>query len=611
MQLDFESLELECFGSFTKLQSLDFKSLRVGVHYVSGHNRVDNKLGANGAGKSTLFNALAWCLYGTTPNGLHSTDVKPWSGKGTTQVKVIVKVDNKRQTITRTARPNLLTLNGKETNQDAINKLLGLSCEVFEQTLLLGQGRPLFHDLPNRDKMQLLSDVLDLERWERHSKKASDRVSDLQMKLVRMQGEHATAGTRCKDLQIQYDNLRDRVREWEANQAHKLQEAEDKHEKLSAQLEAIITNFARVDLEWDEVGTQLRLISKDLRTFEKELSAAETNLKIAHSKKTTIAREIERVEQQIEELTNDKKCPTCGQKVEQKNVRGHKEELRSIVDELSISIPKLKPLERAIQAAALRVGEFAKQENDYHTRFERIGRDRMLAQTHKMEREAEVKAAYKEVEHWEQTSNPFREQSQDVLKRKKQASERIKELEQSMEVFEARIERSKFWVKGFKDVRLHVLDDVLQELELVTNSMLDEVGLVGWSMQYAVERETKSGTVQRGLVTTITSPNNSEPVKWASWSGGEAQRLRLVGALALSQVLLGRAGVEPNIEILDEPTRHLSSEGVDDLCLFLSNRARDLGRHVFFIDHMALESSLFASTILVTKTKHGSTISVD
>jgi hypothetical protein len=53
----------------------------------------------------------------------------------------------------------------------------------------------------------------------------------------------------------------------------------------------------------------------------------------------------------------------------------------------------------------------------------------------------------------------------------------------------------------------------------------------------------------------------------------------------LSEVLLSRAGIEPDIEIYDEITNYISSEGIDDVMEFLKERAIELGRKIYLIDH--------------------------
>jgi ABC-type molybdenum transport system ATPase subunit/photorepair protein PhrA len=76
----------------------------------------------------------------------------------------------------------------------------------------------------------------------------------------------------------------------------------------------------------------------------------------------------------------------------------------------------------------------------------------------------------------------------------------------------------------------------------------------------------------------------------------------------LSDVLLSNAAVDPTFEILDEPTQHLSTEGVRDLCDYLSDRAKNYDRQVWFVDHHAIESARFSSTMTVVKDVTGSHI---
>jgi energy-coupling factor transporter ATP-binding protein EcfA2 len=97
-------------------------------------------------------------------------------------------------------------------------------------------------------------------------------------------------------------------------------------------------------------------------------------------------------------------------------------------------------------------------------------------------------------------------------------------------------------------------------------------------------------------------PGQSKAVSWDSYSGGEAQRWQLAVTFALSEVLLSRAGITPDFEILDEITNHLSDIGVDDLLECLSERAHTLQRRIFLIDHRVLSKGDFDGIVSVVKT---------
>jgi len=224
------------------------------------------------------------------------------------------------------------------------------------------------------------------------------------------------------------------------------------------------------------------------------------------------------------------------------------------------------------------------------------------------ELKAKIAVLQENLRRQDEEGNPYREQIATLRRQLDATDTRLAELDTLMKKIQRIIERKKSWVKGFKDVKLFVIEEIITELELATNTLLPESGLQEWSLHYAVEKESKSGTVTRGLNVTIISPNNQSAVRWENWSGGEGQRLRIVGALALAEVLLGHAGINCNLEILDEPTRHLSPEGVVDLCEYLADRAAQLRKVCLFVDHMAVESTRFASVTTVTKTADGSLV---
>jgi DNA repair exonuclease SbcCD ATPase subunit len=206
---------------------------------------------------------------------------------------------------------------------------------------------------------------------------------------------------------------------------------------------------------------------------------------------------------------------------------------------------------------------------------------------------------------WEEQENPHKKTVVDARVHLKEAKQEVSEAKADKKKIEAATGRASFWAKGFGDIRLSIIDEVLNELQFTTRSMLAEVGLGDWQVTYSTERETKSGTTQRSLGVDIQSPTSTGAVRWESWSGGEGQRLRLIVALAFADVLLNYAGVQIPIRVLDEPTQHLSTEGVKDLCEFLASYAEQAELNLWYTDHHAVESSHFTSVVTVVNDKDG------
>ena len=144
------------------------------------------------------------------------------------------------------------------------------------------------------------------------------------------------------------------------------------------------------------------------------------------------------------------------------------------------------------------------------------------------------------------------------------------------------------------------------QLEVQVNAALMQLGLLDWSMTFAIDSENKSGGTRRGFSVLVNAPHSDGPVPWEAWSGGESQRLRLAGQLGLSSLIMEFSGASCNLEVYDEPSTWLSSKGITDLLDTLSSRAQSLGKSIWVVDHRSLEYGGFTKVLKVVKTVQGS-----
>jgi DNA repair exonuclease SbcCD ATPase subunit len=612
MILDFAKLVIVNFGSFLNEHELDLASFGPGLHFVKGQNKEEPRLGSNGAGKSSLWGGLCWCLYGKTPDGRRNPDIQPRFGDKATTVELSLLIDTKPRTVTRTTHPNSLLLDSKEVGQEQIDQLIGLTFDVFVNTILLGQGRPLFFDLAPKAKMDLFVSVLNLDRWDERAAYASEAVSSLQGRESMLVGELRGMDTQRTQLDALLTQATRRRTEWNQEQEQLLKTAQEQLKDLKSKRETVEKEKAGYDLAYDSASTEL----KAAQVTSRQLADEGEKLVADRSPWTTqVALHKEKARQLTDELQTlgeADECPTCGQSLKGTNLSKHKAELKKQLVEATKALRKAEGEVLTITSKILlakpklersRLAEQRFQSKANTARNSLVGMAPVLADLNAQINQLE--AGTKKVE-----TNPYTEQVMDLKRKITKLGTDYDELDLRIKKLSAQIERTKFWVKGFKEVRLYVIEEVLQELELTTNAALEEVGLVDWQVQYSIEKELKSGNVQRGLNVMIQSPKDKSPVKFECWSGGEGQRLRLVGALALSEVLLARAGVEPKMEILDEPSRGLSDVGIIDLSEFLAERASMLRKTTFYVDHRVVESSRFASVLTVVKTKKGSELVV-
>jgi len=608
LNLDFQNITVSNFRSFVKAQTL---TLSVpGLWFMRGHNDVEPNLGANGAGKTTVWSALCWCLYGKTPDGLKNPDIKPWSKAGVPEVTVSVAVDGKSHRITRRATTNGLSIDDVECGPDEAAKLIGLEYDVFINTILLAQGQPLFFDLSPKDKMQLFSDVLKLGRWEDYSANASKKVRGLEDLAAEMFGELAGLTASLAQAQALLETTRARAQEWDTARKERSARLEADLKALERTLQGLQRRHDDATLASDGAGAELKAARLQMPVLRAALGEAQQAWNVEAQKVAVAEADVRRLKRELDAFERAKTCPTCGQPLKGAGKHDHGKSLQKQLAEAEKLAAKRIPKE--ISKAQLEAQVAVDRLQNHMTEFENIESNAQVELGYLGPKVAELKTqitGLKEARiERDDERNPYTEQIQTLRRNTQKLEVDIRDLKEDQALAAQKIEHTKFWIKGFKEVQLHLITEVLQELELTTNAMLAEVGLHDWSVTYSVERETKSGTFQRGLNVLVRSPANEQEVKWESWSGGEGQRLRVVGALALAEVLLNYAGVAPSLEVLDEPTRHLSAEGVQDLCVFLSERAKRLGRTIFIVDHTVREGNAFAGNITVVKTAKGSII---
>jgi len=610
MNLDFKRLTIENFKSFVEAQTLDLSANNPGLHFLCGENKAEPSLGANGAGKSTVFEALSWCLYGRTVSGLRNPDIKPWANSKATLVGVETVTDDKTHVIIRSTSPNRITIDDTDATQDDVEKLIGLRPEVFWHTIMLGQGQPLFYDLPPADKLRVFSEVLQLDRWEVRSEHAGAKVRELEREQDQIDGELRGAESQMTELVRTLTEAKQSSESWESTRQDTLRNLDKIVVQTRAKMEQADTALGTADLKQDSAGTEAKQLAKDVQRLEDTFREAETAVRARQGERQHQEIIKSQAERDLHDLSTSKTCPTCGQPIKKSNVTEHQFAMQTKIATATSKLAKLPitPLvteaethKKALAIAVKTKREFEAKEDEARDAVDRLRRTAVEAKGNYTQAVERRKVA-------EAESNPHREIVSKMRKRVTEAEEASVKLTNEMKIVTREIELHRFWVRGFKDVRLHVIDEVLQELEIVTNELLSEVGMGEWIVTYDTERETKKGTTQRGLDVSVLGPGNKAPVKWESWSGGEGQRLRVVGALALSEVLLNHAGVVPSLELLDEPSRGLSSEGVHDLIEMLASRAKSLSKNIFYVDHMARETTKFVSVITVVKDKAGSHI---
>ena len=610
--LEFERLVLQDFKNYQGTQYLELNR-KPGVYFVKGVNEIYPELGGNGAGKSTLWDAVLWCLWGSTGRDLRPADsIQTWGkAKPNTRVSLFLKVKGESVEIRRQRKPNLLTIaRGTTTvvDQSEVSKLLGLTESAFARAVIMGQFGSMFLDLKAEQQSSIFNDVLRLDEWVRASAAASERLKKLRADQEDATVELKVAQTLSESLKSEVDGFEQDNNQWA-----------ERHAQACQEIKAELTSEKKKQVK---IVDKLSLLTKPLLNFEYN-GEVEALSQVVHGKLISLSsvrkdikdtlRELMTLDEAAVRLKDKGVCDACGQPLTDKKL------LAKLVKESQLKITKhqskieeLTAKEASLQnthkAAEAKVNAFKIKESLARAEFSKLESEYNECEKSLNQSNWNISALQSKLEKEQKAVNPFI----DLLKRKQEllvdVNSKIATSQLNLEKIEGLVFRVKAWSDGFKEIRLSIIDEVLSELEFAVMSNAEVLGLEGWRIEFNTQRELSSGSSVVGFNVLLYPPEASTPIKWESYSGGESQRWQIATALGLSEVLLGRAGLSTNLLVLDEPTKGLSPEGVEALLESLKLRAESLSQVIFFCDHHSFNQGVFSGQVVVTKTDQGSFI---
>ncbi len=600
----FISLSLTNFRSFKSKQTFVFPK-GAGFYLLTGENRTNNKLASNGAGKSSLWDALSFVLYGRTPRGLGGTEIATRNAKGPTEVELVFEAAGTQQTLLRTHKPNSLSLNGTETTQEEIDKLLQLGPDEFAAAALKGQFAKTFLDFSPADKLKAFSTALNLEIWEDLAQISSKNCATAEAKNQELTSKIQTITASQAILTRELEDSKNRSSIWQ-EQSHNayLQTLSEKGKLENDLAQLKKTSFEADNTAYRKLKEQIRLCEYDLGEIDRE--QLKLQKEINHNEF-----QIEKSDQEIKKITGaDVTCPTCGQRLDE---RHREKEIGSLKAAREVYVSRLAEVNRKFAKIKTEIKPILDKVNSLDQELNKATKEMNLADHKQAEHNNKISDLTCQITNLsrklnEQQQNPYANKIKSLSAEIESNAAGLILFEKEQKVAEWQITSRGFWAKEFRNLRLWLVESALSEFEVETNLSLLELGLSGWSVKYACERITQAGTVSRGFTVTILPPDERKDVKWETFSGGETQRLRVAAAVGLGNLVRARTGVNPSIEVWDEPTQHLSEEGVSSLLAFFSDRARSENRQIWLVDHHSHSAGDFDGIYCVVKDKNGSTI---
>lgn len=581
-----------------------------GLYYLTGENKFNSRLGANACGKSSLIDAVEWCLYGKTSRGLRASDVVAWGKKGC-KVSVSLQLGEKEIEIVRTQSPNTLAINGTPASQDEIIGEIRLNQEAFNCAVIIPQFGESFFDLTPTRKLEMFSQVMDLDYWLERSKRASAKADTIAENIHRLEIAYGKEENRL-------DNAQDNLRSYR-------KKADEYDERTAETVKALNQEIKRAEKSIDKAGASIDKTAKRLKKIDKEVEQIKAGIlelgelfEKAGVKRSDALSEMKTLDRYAREIEKDIKdldgkagttCPECKQPIDPKHLKGQRKalekKLSKISDDRKSASSAFKKSEKEYEDLRADILEVRKIKDEVDADQHRLANDLRTHNRALIEAEDAIKRYSNDIYKAENKVNPFDDMLEGAKAEIKTSKKNMKRLRADLDEALAKHSAYSYWVGGFKRVRLFVLEEAMHSLEIEVNNLLVSLGLVDWKITFDVERENKSGGITKGFSVFIHSPKHDKPVKFESWSGGETQRLRLAGDLGLANLIMEQAGFENTIEIIDEPSEHMSPEGILDLVETIHGRALSSGKQIWLVDHHTMEFGDFAGTLVAKMNEDG------
>ncbi len=156
---------------------------------------------------------------------------------------------------------------------------------------------------------------------------------------------------------------------------------------------------------------------------------------------------------------------------------------------------------------------------------------------------------------------------------------------------------------GKRGVQAMLIETAVPEIEREANALLQRMTGGEMSLQLAMQRVTKGGTISETLDINISDPNGTRP--YDSYSGGERFRINFALRIALSRLLARRAGASLQTLVIDEGFGTQDEEGQERLVEAIQSVQDEFAR-ILVITHIPELKERFPARIEVHKTPEGS-----
>jgi len=617
MKLLFKSVEIENFLSIGNATlALDSSG---SISIIGKNLNTDDNSLSNGSGKSSIWEAVVWCLTGTTMRG--TTDVENTYSEGGTKVELVFKIDSDSYTVSRYRNHSKYKTNLKifENGEDISGKgirdsegilkniLPDLNTQLIGSVIVLGQGLPqkFTGNTPSGRKEVLESLSKSDFMIDDLRKRVSNRKDEINGIIRDICDKKLSSEGRQQQLQKQKESLEKKLSDIEAKKDRfaNIPILEENKKDIQEDIQNKEIKIKELSSELEEAVKQISSQLEDSHKKESELvDAYEDTLTELRDGQTQAVAEYTSLSNYIQKLDSITDiCPTCGQKiigVEKPDTTEKKEklsELKKSKDRIDEGIKELlakkdsevskirEELREHTISLKVRVRKIDEEKASIN-RSQSVNKDRLQEVTDELNKLLAAKDSYETLKL--QYSNELNEAEEYLSDTNEEILYNIEEISKYKEHLSI---VSKFETLLKRDFRGVLLSNVINYL----NNKIKEFSEVVYG----------SDAIQFVL------DGNSLDIKYfgrdyENLSGGERQKVDILVQLSIRAMLVEFLNFSCNCIVFDEIFDNLDAEGCKSIIELLSQKLNDVSS-VYFISHHRDIDIPIDRTLEVIKDKSG------
>lgn len=645
MDIRFKELDIENFRSIDKAHIVLENQ---GTVIVKGINEYEDNATSNGSGKSSIFEAIVFALFEETSSG--EKDVANRIINNGFCINLKLEIDGIEYTIVRESKKgnksivviykndvDISARNKTDTNK-LIQDLLGINKNIFLDSVFLSQSVSTnlasLSPTQRKERLEILTNTdITINNFKEKLKEQQTNFEslcvDTEKNINKIQGNIDSLQNQKQNIQIKIDEINEQIRQRDLlgnvedieKQLKELQQNSDNYKMQINDLDNnIITDIEKQienkRLEGEENRNQKSELEKQLNDKRQEYNNIQLDITSVQSQIGYYKSDIIKINEQIEEIKNSDKCPTCGRKYENSNEEHIKQKIESYNKDIESYNKQIEDMTKEVEEKNKQLELIQNEGIKLHSQVDEI--DSLVQQNNK-----EVK------------------QIEDIKKQKIQEKFNLQQQQQAIEQNIQNLRNKKEQILSFKvgnidefkqmlldvDINLQTMQKDLEvkQNELETNN--NYVGSIKHSLQL-VTKDFRTYLLQNSITYLNTLlknysiklfSNNKDIIHitqddtklniqlgdatYESLSGGEKTRVNIALLLAQKSLASTIGNISCNIIILDEILGYCDAQAEENVINLITMELESL-ESIYMVSHKEIPIA-YDTQLIVIKNKSG------